>query len=237
MRQKSMQYLGYTFFCIAIISNAHCKADRIPPGIPDGAYYDKKRNIYSVQVENLSLQYFQDGNLYQKCTVNEQSVLDGPCEYFLRSTGERISWGNFQDGQRHGEWVWTFEDGSVYLKQNFTYGKKKDFWLPVEIWGNEDGAYFRYYPDGSLEEKGFFDTGLKSGDWKKYYLDGSLEYSGSYSAGKRTGSWKMFYPNGNLEAEEEYDSQGKLIYRKTYYPNGNLWCEVLGSGEVNCKEP
>lgn len=214
-----------------------CKAEKYPDGVPESATYDKRQNIYTHYKEGVMYQYFKDGNLYQKCEVDSAKVLDGYCEFFLRSTGQKISWGHFKKGQRHGEWVWAFEDGSVYIRQNFEYGKKKDFWLPLEIWGNDHGPYFRYYPDGSLDEKGSFDTGLKSGDWKKYYPDGSLEYSGSYKKGKRTGSWILFYPNGVKEAEEKYSSEGSLVLRKTYYPNGNLWCVVDSQGRADCREP
>ncbi|MCC5815913.1 MAG: hypothetical protein JJT78_14255, partial [Leptospira sp.] len=146
--------MNISLIAIILFTFIYCKADGIPPNIPQGAHYNKRTNLYQKVADGVSYSYFKDGKLYEKCEVNEMGKLHGLCENFLQSTGQKISWGIFQNGQRDGEWVWTFEDGSIFLKQEFTYGKKKDFWIPVEEWGNEDGNYSRFYPDGRLEEVG-----------------------------------------------------------------------------------
>lgn len=220
-----------------VISILRCKADGLPENLPPGVKYDKRTNLYSIRKDGEVFKYYKDGKLYERCEINDSGKLHGLCETFLHSSGDRIAWGNFKNGQRDGEWIWTFEDGSIFLKQNYTYGKKKDFWIPVEEWGNEDGAYQRFYATGKLEEKGFYSSGNRSGNWVKYYPNGTLEYIGSFREGKRVGSWKHYYPGGNLEAEEEYNPKGELILRKTYYPNGLLWCVVDSSLQAKCSEP
>jgi antitoxin component YwqK of YwqJK toxin-antitoxin module len=169
--------------------------------------------------------------------VNKEGKYHGFFESFSRKDGRRISWGNFKNGQRDGEWTWTFEDGTPYIVQSFAYGKKKAFWLPAESWGNEHGEYKRFFYNGKLEEKGNYDSGLKDGSWIKYHPNGKLEYRGQYLDGKKTGGWEYYYPSGIQEAMEEFDKSGNLVVRLTYYPNGDLWCKVVGKNSAICKDP
>lgn len=234
MNSNKSIYSILFFFAFALSS---CRSEAKPDTVPEDATYNRKTNLYSVTVNQVQYQYYQDGKLYSKCHINESHQRHGLCESFLHSTGKRISWGKFEKGQRDGEWVWTFEDGSPYVVQDFTYGKKKSFWIPVEEWGNDDGKYVRYYFDGKVEEKGSYDSGIKTGTWMKYFPDQKLEYRGRYQNGSKVGSWQYFYPSGIQEAEEKYTSEGKLLSRITYYPNGNLWCRNQPNQELNCKEP
>jgi antitoxin component YwqK of YwqJK toxin-antitoxin module len=232
----SKQFLSILIFLL-IFFVSFCKSEKRPEGVPNTALYDRKTNMYSVTLDLVQYKYYRDGKLYSRCEVNESGQLHGMCEAFLHSTGQKISWGNFLNGQRHGEWTWAFEDGSPYVVQNFAYGKKKSFWIPVEIWGNDDGPYARYYFTGDVEEKGFFDSGYKTGKWVKYYPNRTVEYRGNYLNGSKVGAWQYFYPNGSQEAMEEYTKEGKLIFRNTYYPNGNLWCKNQPNEKLECREP
>jgi antitoxin component YwqK of YwqJK toxin-antitoxin module len=224
MNSKLWKILCFSLLSLILFSN--CKSEGIPKGMPENAKFERKKNIYTASDNLFNYIYYSNGDLYEKCEINEEKKLDGHCESFLIGNGRKIAWGNFQKGQRHGEWTWTFPDGKPYVVQNFTYGKKKEFWLPVEIWGNEDGPYKRFFANGKLEEEGYFDTGLRSGNWKKFYPDGQLEYSGSYLKSKKVSNWIFYYPNGVLESKEKYNANGILVNRITYYPNGKLWCTI-----------
>jgi antitoxin component YwqK of YwqJK toxin-antitoxin module len=231
LHSRLMYFLSIIFILFIIID---CKANDLPSGIPEAAKFDRKKNIYILSDEKFNYVYYPNGSLYEKCEHDENLKLNGRCENYLKDSNKIISYGNFKNGQRHGVWTWTFPDGQNYVIQNFTYGKKKDFWIPIEIWGNENGPYQRFYPNGILEEEGSFDTGEKTGFWKKYYPDGSLEYTGNYLKSKKILDWKYFYPNDNLEAKELYDRNGVLIQRTTYYPNGSLWCIIKSSEQATC---
>lgn len=238
-RDNAMDCLGsfctYILLAFILFSQHNCKANELPPGIPEGAKFDRKKNLYTASDEEFKYVYYSNGSLYEKCEYNEpSSQLDGRCEAYLMNTDQIISYGNFKNGRRDGLWTWTFPNGQNYVVQNFVYGKKKEFWIPVEIWGNENGPYKRYYPNGNLDEEGSFDTGEKSGYWKKYYPNGSLEYSGNYLKSKKILEWKYNYPNGKLEAKESYDQVGELLERTTYYPSGDVWCISKSSKQVIC---
>ena len=77
-------------------------------------------------------------------------------------------------------------DGKVYKKFNdipytgeikIANGKDK-FWMITNYKsGLPDGLYIRFFSNGSLMEKGFYDSGFKVGQWNGYYQDGSIDYT------------------------------------------------------------
>ncbi len=211
-----------------------CRSENLPESIPPGASYDRKKNLYQIIKNGKQLKYYKDGSLYEVCEVNKFRVRDGYCEGFLN--GVRIHWGNFKNGQRDGLWVWTFENGAIYVRQNYRQGSKKEFWIPVEEWGNEDGLYERFFPNGRLEEKGFFKSGYRTGNWVRYYPSGQIEYLGSYSEGKRVNEWFYYYPNGKTEALEKFTKDGELIERITFYPDGQKWCHIFPDKSPICND-
>lgn len=221
----------YLFLSLVIYS---CKSSSLPSHLPKDAKYDRRTNVYIVVKENQLLKYNKDGFLFDRCQINEQGILDGYCEGYLIGTSQVIKKGNFKNGQRDGLWIWYFENGSIYIEQEYSYGKKREFWLPVEEWGNENGLYRRFYPEGFLEEQGYFESGYRSGSWIKYYPNGKLEYKGSYKKGVKVNTWNYYYPNGSIEANEIYTSKGELILRETYYPNGKLWCKISKDEKPIC---
>ena len=77
-------------------------------------------------------------------------------------------------------------DGKVYKKFNdvpytgeikIANGKDK-FWMITNYKsGLPDGLYIRFFSNGSIMEKGFYDSGFKVGQWNGYYQDGSIDYT------------------------------------------------------------
>ena len=56
-------------------------------------------------------------------------------------------------------------------------GKDK-FWMITNYRsGLPDGLYRRFFSNGSLMEKGFYDSGKRIGQWNGYNHDGSIDYS------------------------------------------------------------
>jgi len=219
-------------FIFTIFFLMFCKKTHIPAGIPLEAKYDKKRNVYSLQVANSLKTWRSSGSLYSECVVNQYGQMNGECRYFS-DKGILISSGKFREGQRDGLWVWNFLDGKLYYKQEFAFGKRTEFWIQVIEWGNEHGVYERYYQNGQLEEKGSFDSGKRHGSWQKFFINGKMEYSGNYSAGKKVGDWKYYFPDGKLEAVEKFTKAGDLVQRTSFFTNGKTRCEQ-SPGKVIC---
>ena len=52
------------------------------------------------------------------------------------------------------------------------------FWMITNYKsGLPHGLFRRFFLDGSLMEKGFYDSGFKVGQWNGYNPDGSIDYS------------------------------------------------------------
>ena len=77
-------------------------------------------------------------------------------------------------------------DGKVYKKFNdipytgeikIANGKDKFWMISNYKSGLPDGLYRRFFSNGSLMEKGFYDSGFKVGQWNGYYQDGSIDYT------------------------------------------------------------
>ncbi len=58
--------------------------------------------------------------------------------------------------------------------------------------GEKHGYWERYYPNGNLNFKGYFNNGKTHGLWESYYQNGDLMYKGSYINDERIGLWEWY---------------------------------------------
>ncbi|TGN21102.1 toxin-antitoxin system YwqK family antitoxin [Leptospira idonii] len=220
------QQLLLVFGVAILFSPCQGKGDR-PNNVPEEAKYNRKTNLYQLVQEGKDRSWFQNGTLVVETEVNEFGISNGLSQRFDYVTGVVIASGNYQNLERSGVWKWNFSDGKAYYEMNFTPGvRKKSFWMATLEWGNENGPYYRYFKNGRISEKGFYDGGNRTGDWLKYYPDTKIESKGSYANDKKAGEWFYYYPDGRKEAYEKYSDLGEFEYRVTYYPNGTVWCET-----------
>ena len=77
--------------------------------------------------------------------------------------------------------------------------------------GVRDGELRRYYLNGNLLMKLYFEAGKVEGPWEDYYPNGKLLMSGQMKANKEVGKWKYYDENGNLLGEAPYDQIPKAI--------------------------
>lgn len=227
---------AFAFVLLGSIAFSPCKGNGIRPiQVPANAEYNRKTNVYVAQVGNKQLSYFRKGELISEKEVNAYGILDGESKTFYYKDSSLLSQGSFQNGERTGKWIWFFPNGKPYIELNFTPGvRKKIFWMALIEWGNENGAYFRYYPSGNLQEKGFYDGGNRNGDWVRYYPDTKIESKGSFLEDKKVGEWLYYSPNGTKEAYENYSQSGDLLQRLLFDLNGKLRCEQKGESQANC---
>ncbi|MCB1309144.1 MAG: hypothetical protein KDK30_13220, partial [Leptospiraceae bacterium] len=113
-------------------------------------------------------------------------------------------------------------EGALYLTIEYKPEPRRTFLLlEVKDYGNENGAYRRYYPDGSLEEEGYFWSGYFDGPVRRWHANGKPAMEGRYDQDNKTGTWKYYYPDGTLDHVEQY-SNGKLNgVQRNYYPDGS----------------
>ena len=77
--------------------------------------------------------------------------------------------------------------------------------------GVRDGELRRYYLNGNLLMRFYFEEGNVEGPWEDYYSNGKLLMSGQMKANKEVGNWKYYDENGNLLGEAPYDQIPKAI--------------------------
>ncbi|BDA77899.1 hypothetical protein LPTSP3_g08290 [Leptospira kobayashii] len=217
-----------------VLSPCKGKGER-PKEVPESARYNRKANVYTAVIDGKEMGWFETGALVSKTEVNEFGIANGKSEKYEYQTGAVIATGEYKMMERTGIWRWSFSDGLPYYEMNFTPGvRKKQFWMSVLEWGNENGPYIRYFENGRVSERGFYDGGNRAGDWVKYYPDTKIESKGSYIADKKVSEWFYYYPDGKKEAYERFTEEGDLEYRVTYYPNGNVWCETKKTSDSVC---
>jgi antitoxin component YwqK of YwqJK toxin-antitoxin module len=54
------------------------------------------------------------------------------------------------------------------------------------------GEYKSYFPDGTLREYGFYDSGLRVGQWEEWNDEEGIKSIGVYKKGVRTGEWRHY---------------------------------------------
>ena len=77
--------------------------------------------------------------------------------------------------------------------------------------GVRDGELRRYYLNGNLLMRFYFEEGNVEGPWEDYYPNGKLLMSGQMKANKEVGKWKYYDENGNLLGEAPYNQIPKAI--------------------------
>lgn len=92
-------------------------------------------------------------------------------------------------------------------------------------YGQREGLWTFYYPNGQLEKKGVYNYGEKEGIWLNYWHNGQLFRKGEYKGGVKEGFWTDFHENGQLWDVGFYKSGLKENSWKTYWINGQLYSE------------
>ncbi|MEM7179419.1 MAG: hypothetical protein AAF518_00785 [Spirochaetota bacterium] len=194
--------------------------------IPKEAVFEKRKNLYTLDANGYRQQWLPNGTLVAKCEF-KNGKLNGLCQTFTPEK-QLASQGNYVNGFKDGVWKWFFPDGKLYTKQNHSHKKRRLYKQAPEQAqiGNENGFFFRYYPDGKLEVEGFYAAGYKDGYWKKYYRDGTTSYKGSYKSEQKIGLWQYYYPDGRLEIKEIYTQKHRLKQRTLYDPESNIICQL-----------
>ncbi|MFQ3579666.1 MAG: toxin-antitoxin system YwqK family antitoxin [Bacteroidales bacterium] len=121
---------------------------------------------------------------------------DGYFIYF--NNGIKIESGMFKSGNKEGEWLYFYPNGSICqiitFQNNVAFGPAKT-----------------YYDDGTLEEEGFWKENVWTGEYKFYHKNGTLAYLWLFDeTGKRTGEQFYFHDNGKIMIKGTW-TEGKEV--------------------------
>lgn len=86
---------------------------------------------------------------------------------------------------------------------------------------NKPNVYKKYYPDGSLEEKGEVRNGKFTGDYVYYSEKGIILAEGKFRNGHPIGIWYYYYSDGSIQSIQEYNKRGKTVVLDCWDQNGN----------------
>jgi antitoxin component YwqK of YwqJK toxin-antitoxin module len=237
VQKKSLRSILIIFSFIWVFSGSiNCQKNSKPKTIPENSIYDKKTNTFTSVSNNQKKMWTEKGELIAEIELDPNGMEHGKAKYYHPITKSILNEGNWNQNNREGIWIWYFPNGNIYYRMGYSSTKQRTVWIQTNLLGNEDGVYERYYPNGKIEETGFYDGGLKDGVWKKYYLNGNLEYSGEFQKDKKKGTWYYYYPNGQIEILEIYDDYQKMITRKTFFEDGKINCKIHSKIDFQCNE-
>ena len=106
--------------------------------------------------------------------------------------------GQYQDGERAGEWSSWHPDGALQLEGQYEDGRRVGRWKA-------------YHPNGQLLSEGQYQGGEREGQWVTYYSNGQIKEQGLFEGGLRTGPWQFFDRFGQLEARSGTYRHGRLL--------------------------
>lgn len=86
---------------------------------------------------------------------------------------------------------------------------------------NKTNVYKKYYPNGSLEEKGKVRNGQFIGDYVYYSEEGIILAEGKFRDGHPVGIWHYYYSDGSILSIQEYNKKGKTVALDCWDQNGN----------------
>jgi len=172
-----------------------------------------RQSFYSTNIINgSSLEYNINGELIYKDNYFEKGIYS--CVQ-IDSNGKEFN-------------ELTFENGNGQYKMLYADRNKCWFSCPL-VNGRFNGAYTKFYPDGSPYEKGFFVNGSKDSTITSYGLNGAVTNTGYFKKGNMEGEWKFFNELGELTSVLHYKNN-ELDGKRLSYNHGFV------SYESNFKE-
>lgn len=212
----------------------------VPQGVAPEASYDRSRGLWNYTFPDGTVKtWYGDGKL-AILGQKDQSGRTGQWESYAPGDRQVVTMrGEYQNDWRVGTWEFFDDAGVLYLTVDYALEPRRTFgFISTRDYGNENGPYIRYFPDGRVEEKGNFYSGYYEGAVIRYHKSGHMALQGQYSRDNRVGTWKIFYSDGTLEREENYQD-GVLVGRlETHYPDGSLYYSALnrkGEGPTDVK--
>jgi uncharacterized protein len=89
---------------------------------------------------------------------------------------------------------------------------------------SQTGEYVIKYPDGQIEQKGYYLNGKRHGEYTYYYKNGLTKHILYYENGELNGVEKKFYSNGTIESIHQRKNFKLEGVQTTFYENGQKKC-------------
>ena len=192
----------------------------------DGTLW-RKHSYRSNKADGRQLEYStSEGETWLEYDILVRNNLrNGP---YIRYSGpgERMSAGNYVNGERAGQWKFYYPEGhevctyrddkkegpaTLYYKN----GKVADQYSYRNDEKYNDGEVKAFYEDGSPKKSGYFTNGEMDGKFLAWYPNGQLRYEENYVAGSREGRILAFGQRGDTLADDRYLNDIMVAHRKS----------------------
>lgn len=220
--------LVFVFFAIVtVVSCDRWNRPKRPDLVHESADYDRKRGLWHQTVDGINTVYYEDGSIaWTGKMIN--GLKTGLWRWYAPDGGPLTTEGMYQANRRIGLWKHYDDSGRLYMTLEYKLEPFDPFLTMLHSdYGNENGPFYRYYPDGQTEMEGRYLAGKEQGPVKAYHRNGKLMMTGQYEQGAKTGTFRYYRDSGTLRREENY-SEGLLHgpYRN-YHSDGSLHSETF----------
>jgi antitoxin component YwqK of YwqJK toxin-antitoxin module/Tfp pilus assembly protein PilF len=210
-----------------------------------GTYFDLLRSTRVLPYKDrdtVAAKYiYENGVLAGKGVLqNNGKMLTGPWIIYY-NTGNIKAAGNYTStGQRDGEWLYYFFDGTHKGTERYKNGKlegAQDYWFENgnmsshNMYANDkpEGNVTGYYYAGNMKSTVNYKLGKKEGEEKEFYSNGNIETVNNYINDELSGAVRGYYKSGQLKEVEQYVNGKADGPYKSYEEDGSLSSEGLNS--------
>ncbi len=100
-------------------------------------------------------------------------------------------------------------------------------WAEMEYKNNvRNGKSIVYYPNGNIQQEGFYIDDKEEGLFKEYYETGELKREANLKNGVQDGVLKAYYKDGSLQTIQFFNNGLPDSTFKSFYSNGQLEMEA-----------
>ena len=206
------------------------------------SYYYSDGQLKSVEETKAEDNYLWE--FYLPDSLHTQTITNGTGEfitYFM--TGGVKEWYSYKDGLKHGAFEEFSHLGFNILKGEFDNGEKHGTWEYTYATGDKekisnynkgvlDGDYQYFYDNGQVNVEGEYKAGQKSGKWTWYTNLGTRDMEGMFSEDQQHGSWTYWFPSGELSYLAKYEMGMKAGQWSYFYKNGKKFKEGTFENDV-----
>lgn len=101
------------------------------------------------------------------------------------------------------------------VNHNVTIVESGNYYPPFRE-GLLHGVYINYYPNGAIQDSGYYKYGLRDGLWQEWENEGRIKKIGVYHKGIKKGMWKYYNNQGKLTALKQLNKAGEEVYFKRF---------------------
>lgn len=109
----------------------------------------------------------------------------------------------YEHGEKVGQETVYYPDTSIFRQYHWDWDSSGSY---TEL----NGPYYHFRQDGTPVMEGFYRHGQPDSIVRLYYRDGSLQTKGQYENGYKTGIWKYFDKAGSLLKTVDYNKEPQL---------------------------